>query len=722
MAETAYANYKDFQVSYDTGSHRFAVRYGDMGIVLESDGLGVMPPDLSTSGDIAWTSGEYCEGGSHGVRLQVSLTGKWDLTFCLASDILSIMYDGLTDAALVLEGRLNWGQHPDTDTFPVHLDRTGFGLRAALGPASGAADNMLFDRETDSALELFGCSKVRLVYDWNLQTYRFRLQPLRHNRQQAFQIRVHRQLYQKRFGIPYQPYNRKNTFGTPPAGWMTWYAVKFDACEATVLENARWMADNLTRYGARCIWVDWEWYHRDFTGTHREGVDVFHPDPERYPRGLAPVAAEIRKLGLIPALWIGASNDVNETDWMQENPGVVLCVKPSWCGSYFLDPSHPKVLHEYIPAAFRQLLDWGYQALKWDCFPITLQYGDENHERFHDQDLSTEEALRGLVQKARDTVGEDFYMLSCSGAGYRQITMTMDLFDAMRIGGDIFTWDEFVKQCLDRVMRYYAFHNVVCLNDPDNLVLRPQYNTYDEAVSRVSLIGLLGLPVTYGDNLPDLPDDRIELLRRVTPPLAIRPLDVRENTYDGRVVKICLTICMPFEQWHVLGVLNVQDEPTEASVSLLADLQLDPDNPGEYLVFDFWNKRYLGLFTDIVPIRLNPHATRVLAIRRKLDRPQLLSTSRHISQGAEEIRSMSWDNDHLILSGVSGVVEGEPYELFIHVPAEYEADPGKSSCARLESGSRGVCRVVFLPTCGQEMNWRVAFSKRPMSDDGSGQS
>ncbi|NLO36594.1 MAG: alpha-galactosidase [Clostridiaceae bacterium] len=721
MGQTAYANYKSFQVIYDTGTHRFDVRCGAMGTILESFGLdqitlrGTEEYDLDAFSEATWTCGED-SGDGHGVWLRIRYSGcsfqnEMILTFRLTCDTLSITYACPDDLDLHLSGRIRWGVHPGTDTFPVNLNRSGFDLRAALGPASGYSDHALFDRQTDSALELLGCRSVRLGYDWDLQDYRVCLQPSAQDQAQAFWIRIHQHVYQERFGIAYKPYNRQNTFGTPPAGWMTWYAVQFNACEDTVLENARWMAANLKKYGANCIWVDWEWYHKDFTGTHREGVDVFHPDPERYPRGLAHVAAEIRKLGLIPALWIGASNDVNQTEFIRDNPGVVLCVKPSWCGRYFLDPSHPKVVHEYIPQAFRQLLDWGYKALKWDCFPITLQICDENHALFYDPGVSTEDALRRLVQKARETVGDAFYMLSCSGGGFRQITMAIDLFDAMRIGGDIFAWDEFVSQCIDRVMKYYAFHNIVCLNDPDNLVIRPQYNTDDEAVSRASLVGLLGLPVTYGDDLPALPEERVELLRRVTPPLDIHPLDIRENACDGRVVKIGLSICMPYEQWHVLGILNIQDHPTEVLINLQADANLDPADPAEYLVFDFWNKHYLGSFKENVPIRLRAHATRVLSVRRRLDRPQLVSTSRHISQGAAEIQAMIWDNDRHVLSGISSAVENEPYELFIHIPRDYSVDPAQSSYETLENGHDGVCRIVFPVYGNQAVAWKIAFSK-----------
>ena len=105
-------------------------------------------------------------------------------------------------------------------------------------------------------------------------------------------------------------------------------------------------------------------------------------------------------------------------------------------------------------------------------------------------------------------------------------------------------------------MKLYALHNVVFLNDPDNVILRPKFNTYDQAQSRLSFVSLLGLPITLGDNLPDLPEDRVELLRRGIPTLNTHPMDVRETVHDLRVVKTNLAINKPFEQWNVAGCIQ----------------------------------------------------------------------------------------------------------------------------------------------------------------------
>lgn len=89
-------------------------------------------------------------------------------------------------------------------------------------------------------------------------------------------------------------------------------------------------------------------------------------------------------------------------------------------------------------------------------------------------------AARADQSGLRALLGEDFYMLSCAGAADREILFAIDLFDGARIGGDIFNWREFINDFVARVMRFYAYHNTETYCDPDNLVIRPEFNSLDQ--------------------------------------------------------------------------------------------------------------------------------------------------------------------------------------------------------------------------------------------------
>ncbi len=713
---SAYVNYKQYGLRFDLSNNSFSCFYGSRGCVVKNAGVegvykhGKKLFDLGDYRSSSFRIEQEMDASKLAIHFENGPEALSELTliFGLSSAGIQLRMDTRGDIDYHFNGSLQWGKDMEHDTFAVNLNRDGQDLRCALGPAASTVDNALFDRNDDAALEFFGAAPVLLHYDWLEKTYKFALSTVGNDIIRGFGIRVQTRVYEGRFNIPYCAINKQNTFPTPPAGWMTWYAVQFDANENTVLENARWQAKNLKDFGANTIWVDWEWFHSDMSGVGYPDTDSFHPDPRRYPNGLKHVADEIKKLGLIPALWVGFTNDPTENEQIKNNPDILLIRKPTWCGQYFLDASNPKYLKEYIPAVFRQVLDWGYEALKWDCLPNTLGYLDQCHDNMFDPEITSEMALRQAISEARKVVGPDFYMLSCSGRTSRDITMAVDIFDAARIGGDIFQWSEFITQCVQRAMKFYALHNVVIYDDPDNVILREKFNSFDQARSRLSFVSLLGLPLTLGDSLPQLPEDRIELLRRGLPAVDAHPMDIRENVHNSRIVKVNLAIERPFERWNVVDVLNLLVEDVDISLDLYTDLHLQE---GKYLVYDYWKDAFLGEFDTAISLRLGPCASRVLCVRSKLDRPQILSTSRHITQGAVDIRSMDWNEKTGTLSVTSDVIAKDPYTVTLHVPENLRPFNEGNQSYSPEYKSVGAClwRFTLKPKQTGSLSWSVAF-------------
>ncbi len=717
---TAYANFKQYSVRYDLQRHQFNVWYTPKKLVVEEAGVICINYAGETFTLVDYSSVNFSliqEDDATVLRIAYGNgplpQPELGIQFRLNDRGVSCTFGARGDMDINVAGRLLWGDDMANETFAVNLDRQGMDLRTAHGPASSIVDNALFDRRTDSAIEITGCDTTRIEYDWEKNGYCFRLHTGGHDYNKGFAIRTHERVYQEKFHITYNPVNRKTTFPEPPVGWMTWYSVQFDAGEDTVLENARWQAEHLKDFGANTIWVDWEWYHSDFSGVGKPGIDTFHPDPVRYPHGLAHVAAEIKKLGFLPALWVGFTNDPTENAYIREHPETVLAQKPIWCGQYFMDLTHPLTLSEYLPRAFRQVIDWGYQALKWDCLPSQIQMCDNFHDNFADPSKSTEEAMLGAAEVARKVVGPDFYMLYCAGLSDRDLNIACAKFDAARIGGDIFKWEDFISQCIARVMRLYAFHNVVFYADPDNVILRPKFNTYDQALSRLSFVSLLGLPVTLGDNLPDLPADRVELLRRGIPSLTTHPMDIRSTAHDYRVVKANLAINKPYEQWNVVDVFNLLEEEVETTVDLHDDLHLDTGN-GPYLVYDYWKKEFVGEVLTSFSARLRPFASNIFAVRKRLGRPQVISTSRHISQGAVDLVSLEWDAEKKVLSGVSKVVSGDPYEIAIYVPDGFRLfqEGNATSTPDVRGVGKNLAILRHEPKETAEVAWSVAFLEK----------
>ena len=153
-------------------------------------------------------------------------------------------------------------------------------------------------------------------------------------------------VFANKYDITYSAINKNATFKSPPMGWMTWYAVKFDACESVILENARWQSEHLKKYGANTVWVDWEWYHDTLTGIRDDGVNAFCCDKERFPNGMKYVADEIKKLGLIPSLWIGFTNDPSLPDYAKENPEIMKEIEEAVRVEYGIIPEGAQGVEE----------------------------------------------------------------------------------------------------------------------------------------------------------------------------------------------------------------------------------------------------------------------------------------------------------------------------------------------------------------------------------------
>lgn len=640
---------------------------------------------------------------------------KLRLTISINSETIAIQ---AIHRVLHLSGILDWGEDMEHSTFGVRLHSEEHMLRAACGPAVSNCDDALFDRLTDRALEFQTDGVLRVRYDWGKENYRLTyVSGLHFGRTLSF--RVHRDFCRKKFNIPYAPITKTHGFQTPPVGWMSWNALQFDTSAELVLANAERLAALFSPLADKlCVWVDWEWNHASWDGEGIPGVDSFTPRPDVYPDGLAVVADRISELGLIPALWIGVTNEGQYCKSFQEHPDWVLGEKKDWCGRYWIDPTHPGIRDEYIPTVFRQILDYGFKIIKWDCLPATLNVCDALHDQLYDASVSSEMALRELVRVVRKIIGPDIYMLSCSGETERSICFAMDMFSAARVGGDVFDWDNFLNSVVSRIFHCYAWHNTVLYTDADTLVLRDEFNTLAQARSRVSFYGLAGLPVTLGDDLRYLPPERCNLLRCIMPTTDIHPMDLHYKKRGEKYGLLNLFVCREFGSWNVAGVTNYTNEPLRLALRLATDLHLaayEKDGEGQTALFavcDFWNRRFLGIFGTSIPLEIPPLDTAVLRVTPLHGVPEIIFTSRHITQGAMELRDVRRETDGT-LSGIALCVPGEEWHMMLYIPETYEFLSMEASCPAETKREKEVLHVIFTPDSETEIRWILRFSPNP---------
>jgi hypothetical protein len=397
---------------------------------------------------------------------------------------------------------------------------------------------------------------------------------------------------------------------------------------------------------------------------------------------------------------------------VKNSPGVFI-LKPdgtspskTWEGDWILDPTSDQG-KKYFHDLFATMAGWGYEYYKIDGQPIVVEeYG--THSQYMAVPGGAADSLyRVTLDIIRGAIGEKSYLLGCwglpvEGAG---------IMDGSRTGGDVVLgWDGFFT-ALDPTMESYYQHNIVWYTDPDVMLLR-QPLSLEHARVWATLQGLTGQALMASDRLTDLSAERVEIMKKVFPAVDIRPLDLfpagsRKRIWDLKVNHLG-------RNYDVTGIFNF-DEKTPVQHHLKwSDLGIACNSPVH--VFDFWNSEYLGAWDNGFAVDVMPTSVRVLTLLPDNGKIQLISTSRHITQGWIDLLSLTTDTGGTNFSGKSTLPGGENYKLsFAHPRGKYYRI--KSATAKFEktamkvvlSDHQGWSEVSFTAPASGEIIWNITF-------------
>jgi len=237
--------------------------------------------------------------------------------------------------------------------------------------------------------------------------------------------------------------------------------------------------------------------------------------------------------------------------------------------------------------------------------------------------------------------------------------------------------------------------------------------TYQQAKVDACFHAIAGntLFISEAFNAP-YPADRIELLKRISPPTmdVAYPVDL----FVQKPARIWnMPVERPFGKWSVLAVFNFTGKTNHqltATLDAAKDLRLDPDK--EYIAYEFWSKQLIGTFKGVFVTRpLNPCDCDIYSIVEKQDHPVLVSTSRHVRQMAFDIKDLDYDSQPRVLSGISRAVGGDPYQLRIYVPDGFTAKRVELSdgIAAATKTDGHLLTVDFTAPTGKDVDWQVFF-------------
>ena len=276
----------------------------------------------------------------------------------------------------------------------------------------------------------------------------------------------------------------------------------------------------------------------------------------------------------------------------------------------------------------------------------------------------------------------------------------------------------FTETVLGSANRFF-YNGRVFWNDADGFHIykykAPDGRTFDSGQAKVdaNFHAIAGntLFISEAFNVP-YPADRIELLKRISPPTmdVAYPVDL----FVRRPTRIWnMPVERPFGKWCVLAVFNytgTTNNKFTASLDAAKDLRLDPSK--EYIAYEFWSRQLIGTFKGTLVTRpLNPYDCDIYSIVEKQDHPALISTSRHVRQMAFDIKDLSYDGEQRILRGVSRAVAGDPYQLRIYVPDGFTAKHVELSgglTAKMVTDGH-LLTVDYTTSNGSDVEWKVFF-------------
>jgi hypothetical protein len=286
----------------------------------------------------------------------------------------------------------------------------------------------------------------------------------------------------------------------------------------------------------------------------------------------------------------------------------------------------------------------------------------------------------------------------------------------MRVGPDYNADGIGIKTGPLRGSRMYFLNGRVWWNDPDPAILRVSGNamgvapvSLDEARLGASWVAVSGQFFLISDWLPDLPAERLDVLKRTmsSHDAVARPVDYFDNAMPTTWL---VTAAGDTVRRDVVGVFNWENAELKAGYTQ-SRLGLAPAQ--RYFAFDFWTNAPLPAFGENFDCAVPAKSCRVVAVRADEGHPVLVSTSRHVTQGIIDVTGEKWDQG--CLSATSSVVGGDSYELRIAgmegwkcVSAEVSAeDQGAGVTVEVLPAEAGWLRVKIQSKTARAVNWRV---------------
>ena len=433
-----------------------------------------------------------------------------------------------------------------------------------------------------------------------------------------------------------------SSFPSPAVGWCSWYQYYQNISEETIASNLAKITDFRGQIPLDLLQID-----DGFEAQVGDWLEFQH----KFPRGVVPLASEIKAAGLTPGLWLapfilhpGSRLANDHPQWLLRHKNGRLARAGFVWNSLgaALDLTVPDALEYACKVLDLVVHQWGYPYLKLDFLYAAALKGV-----YHDPTRTRAQVLRSGMEALRRTAGEDVILLGCGAP----LGSMLGLVQAMRIGADVSghwrpkyfgTGFPFrkephmpsVRNSIQNILTRAPLNNKWWVNDPDCLLVRPDSSlTLREVQSLATAIGMTGGSVLLSDDLTALSTERLEIAGALLPPMQ-KTAQVLDWMDAATPQKLRLDLQNATGKWHLLAYFNWADVPK--LIHLHANEFHLPNQ--DYWVRSFWERQVSmarssqALFTGVLPA----HGSLLAAVRPATDRHAIyLGSNIHISQGLE---------------------------------------------------------------------------------------
>lgn len=372
------------------------------------------------------------------------------------------------------------------------------------------------------------------------------------------------------------------------AGWCTWYHFFHDVGEADVLRNLDALSAARDEIPVAVVQID---------DGYQRAIGDWRETNANFPRGIAPLAAEIRTAGFEAGLWTAPFCVVRESALFDAHPEWLLrdddglfrgLLHPVWtpdAAVYVLDASLDPVC-DHLESLFRELVDMGFTYQKLDFL-----YSEAMHCVAADPSVTRAARLRRGLEAVRRGCGPEAFLLGCGCP----LGPAVGIVDGMRIGPDVApSWgsnapvtipglgptEPSTYNAVRNVLNRMWMHRRLWQNDPDCVMARSEDTALsaDEAGTLAAAVAVSGGMAIFSDDLPELSaesralvGDTLRLARRVdaaSPLHGARATDLLAQAIPTGVRASTLAA-------DVEAAFNTADEPHDGLAAHASRIQVE---------------------------------------------------------------------------------------------------------------------------------------------------